>query len=60
MPDDLKVKESSNSNTILVRLKKRTVRELKKYGEFGQSYDDLIWKIMKSYKLSLKLKRKVA
>jgi hypothetical protein len=49
---------TDDSNTILVRLKKRTTRELKKYGEFGQSYDDLVWKLIKSYRLSLKLKRK--
>jgi hypothetical protein len=39
-----------------VRLKERTKKELRKYGEFGQSYDDLVWKLLKSYKLALKLK----
>jgi hypothetical protein len=41
-----------------VRLKGRTKKELRKYGQMGQSYDDLVWKLIKSYRLSLKLKRK--
>ena len=41
-----------------VRLKDRTKKELRKYGQFGESYDDLIWKLIKSYRLVLKMKAK--
>jgi len=40
---------------IPTRLRKRTRKELKRYGEFGDSYDDLIWRLLKSYKMALSI-----
>jgi hypothetical protein len=44
--------------TTPVRISDRTKRELDKYGKFGETYDEVIWKLIKSYRISLKLKRK--
>jgi hypothetical protein len=41
-----------------VRLSEKTKHELRRFGKFGQSYDDIVWELIKSYKLALKMKAK--
>ena len=39
-----------------VRLKDRTKKKLREIGKFSESYDDIVWKLWKSYKLLLVMK----
>lgn len=50
--------QEKEKKTTPVRISEKTKRELDKYGKFGETYDEVIWKVIKSYKISLKLGRK--
>lgn len=47
-----------DDKTYLVRLSGKTIKKIRKYGEFGQSYDKLINSLADSYRLVLKMKSK--
>lgn len=44
--------------THLVRVEDSVLRDLRKYGQFGQSYSDVIKSLISSYKLALKMRVK--